>query len=50
MELKRETTMNGVMKELMLQMEQTRKLTLLQINAIREVQSKRIQYQFELNK
>jgi len=50
MELKRETTMNGVMKELMLQMEQTRKLTLLQINAIREVQSKRIQYQFKLNK
>lgn len=42
--------MNGVMKELMLQMEQTRKLTLLQINAIREVQSKRIQYQFKLNK
>ena len=50
MELKRETTMNGVMKELMLQMEQTRKLTLLQINAIREVQSKRIEYQFKLNK
>lgn len=42
--------MNGVMKELMKQMEQTRKLTLEQINAIRDTQNKRIQYQIKLNK
>ncbi len=39
--------MNGIMKELMLQMEQTRKLTLEQINAIREAQNKRSQYQIK---
>ena len=45
--VKREATMSGVMKELMPQMEQTRKLTLYQINAIREAQNKRAQYQIE---
>ena len=42
--------MNGIMRELMLQMEQTRKLTLLQINAIRETQNKRTQYQIKQDK
>ena len=42
--------MNDIMKELMKQMKQTRKLTLEQINAIRGTQNKRIQYQIKLNK
>lgn len=39
--------MNGIIKELMLQMEQTRKLTLYQINAMRGTQNKRSQYQIK---